>query len=719
MVWDKGALVNNLSKVSNSFLVQSILGSVMVALPLVVVPITEQFVVHSKIALFLMATVAVMVLYIVHSLKKSVIPFTLSPLTFPVLGFGIATLSSSLFTNSYPVEHLFGLGGLYIACTLFILFGASQVKTIILAHPLNIMLGVNAGLLGTSLLQLVGFGPARLLNYFLPLPLGVNSLAFNLAGSPLIALQLAIVGLVGVAAAYWLKEYKLGAFQYVGIALTVGSLLLHGWALLPGKESTPLLLPLAANWSVAIDTLRTPKNALLGYGPQGFSTAYTLFKPEWMNGNSLWATPFAQGSNGILTLLVTTGLLGVISFVSIPVMLIRQYGHMLPRSKPIFWMTMSIFVLMCLVPANTVMFALLAVFLTAWIGSESKRFTQLEIHSIQIKKPTAQADETKAKSRIVVQAVCAVLAFGLLVSIYGYGRAFAAEVIFLQSTKAIQNEDLVGAYTLQQQAIKLNPFIDSYRRRYSATNITIAAALAEKTDITDEEASQFSALVQQSIREGRAATSLDQLDSTNWLHLGQTYRSLIGAAEGAEQWALTSYLNAAQLAPTDPSLRVEIGGILYAAKSYDDAVTFFQQAIALKPDYTNAYYNLANALVMSNKLEQARTAYQQTLLLLDASSDDYIKTSAELKALEEKITAQTATGDENSNVKPAAGGNQETALTNMDGMNSDQNQGQNQQSVLTNPGENPGPVISTENQLPLSETIQPNIESDPISPSAQ
>lgn len=685
----------------------------MIALPLIVAPLTEQFVVHSKIALFLIATVAIMVLYIANSLKKSTLQFTLSPLTFPVLGFGVAAVASSLFASTYPFEHLFGLGGLYIACTLFIIFGASQIKTIVLDHPLAILLGVNATLLASSLLQLVGYGPVRLVNYFLPVPLSTTSLTFNLAGSPLIALQLAVIGLVGVAAAVYYKQYKLGAVQYLGIALTIASLGLHTWALLPGKESTPILLPIAANWSVAVDTLRTPKTALIGYGPQGFSLAYSLFKPEWMNGNSLWATPFAQGSNGVLTLLVTIGLLGVTTFLSIPVLLIRQYAHTLPRTKPIFWMILSIFVLMFVVPANTVLFGLLAVLLTAWIGSESKRFAQLEIQSIQVKK----ADEIEtgentiqtktgshAKSRIVVQATCAVIAFGLVVATYGYGRAFAAEMVFLQSAKAIQNENLVEAYTLQQQAIRLNPFIDSYRRRYSATNITIAAALAEKADITDEEASQFAALVQQAIREGRAATAINQLNSTNWLQLAQTYRSLIGAAEGAEQWALTSYLNAAQLAPSDPALRVEIGGILYAAKSYDDAAQFFQQAIALKPDYANAYYNLANAFAMANKLEQARTAYQQTLLLLDANTQDYITTSTELKALEDKI--EEGKNDANS----AQNTPDTTPAPTQSPIETTTSPLLNQPSLLTQPGEGILPSISSDAKLPLDD---PNTQDDP------
>lgn len=689
----------------------------MIALPLVVLPLTEQFVVHSKIALFLLATLAVMVLYIFNSLKKATLQFTLSPLTFPVLGFGIAAGASSLFASTYPFEHLFGLGGLYIACTLFIIFGASQIKTIVLDHPLAILLGVNATLLATSLLQLLGYGPARLINYFLPVPLSTTSLAFNLAGSPLIALQLAIVGLVGVATAVYYKQYKLGAIQYVGIALTIASLGLHAWALLPGKESTPILLPIAANWSVAVDTLRTPKTALIGYGPQGFSLAYSLFKPEWMNGNSLWATPFAQGSNGVLTLLVTIGLLGVTTFLSIPVLLIRQYAHTLPRTKPLFWMSMSIFVLMFLVPANTVLFGLLAVLLTAWIGSESKRFAQLEIQSIQVKKAGEQSTEartgqekteTQAKSRIIVQAVCAILAFGLLVAMYGYGRAFAAEMIFLQSAKAIQNENLVEAYTLQQRAIGLNPFIDSYRRRYSATNITIAAALAEKADITDEEASQFAALVQQAIREGRAATAINQLNSTNWLQLAQTYRSLIGAAEGAEQWALTSYLNAAQLAPSDPALRVEIGGILYAAESYDDAAQFFQQAIALKPDYANAYYNLANAFAMANKLEQARTAYQQTLLLLDANTQDYITTSNELKALEDKIEEGKNDANSAQNTPPSTPSPIESPATTTLLPGTVPSSQQNQPSLLTQPGESILPSISAETKVQLDEPITQN-----------
>jgi tetratricopeptide (TPR) repeat protein len=56
-------------------------------------------------------------------------------------------------------------------------------------------------------------------------------------------------------------------------------------------------------------------------------------------------------------------------------------------------------------------------------------------------------------------------------------------------------------------------------------------------------------------------------------------------------------------------LRVEAGGIYYANGDYLSAANLFRQAANLKPDYANAHYNLAKALLM---LQNYTLALQET-----------------------------------------------------------------------------------------------------------
>lgn len=631
------------------------LGSIFL-LPLLILPFTEQFVIQSKIGVLFVTALVMMGLYIINTLRTRVISMTISPLSGPIFLFGIFVAASTFLTGDYPVEHLLGMGGIYLALVLMVLFGGSVLKMENASQKvISTLLGVNVVLAITSALQLVGFGPNALLNAMLDLNLP-NTLLFNLSGSSLVATQLGVITMIGVGAGVMSKQLRLGLIHKLAVLVTVAGIALHSWSLLPGQDSSPVFLPWSASWSMSLDTLRTPRTALVGFGPQAFGNAYNILRPQFMNNTEVWDIPFVQGSNALFSLMVTTGVLGLAAFVALILTLYRQRTKVSEAVKPIHWMILSIIVLFLILPLNVVMLGLLGLLMMVWVGSQTERFSQFEFHGVNFKSATHQAmlgglGETPRSSGVkqnqtvvlVIAAVLAVIVGGIS---YGYGRAYAAEMASFAATRAAAQDDAVAVYELQQRAIVLNPYLDVFRRRYSITNLAIAAALSERADLTDAEAQQISALLEQAIREGRAAVALDELDVANWINLGQIYRSLIGVADDADQWAVTSYLTAIQLAPTDPGLRIELGGIFYAAEAYAEAAQFFEQAINLKPDLPNGYYNLANAYRMLERPDLASIAFQQTLLLLEPDSEDYLQASSELREVEEELERLRETNPE-------------------------------------------------------------------------
>ena len=48
-----------------------------------------------------------------------------------------------------------------------------------------------------------------------------------------------------------------------------------------------------------------------------------------------------------------------------------------------------------------------------------------------------------------------------------------------------------------------------------------------------------------------------------------------------------------------------MGNILIAKGELEEAVISFKRAISIKPDYTDAYYNMGNALKEQGKPEEA------------------------------------------------------------------------------------------------------------------
>ena len=89
-------------------------------------------------------------------------------------------------------------------------------------------------------------------------------------------------------------------------------------------------------------------------------------------------------------------------------------------------------------------------------------------------------------------------------------------------------------------------------------------------------------------------------------------------------------------------MRVQLGGLYYSLKQYDQAIDRFREAIELKPDYANGYYNLSYAYRDSGKTLEAYQAMQQVVALVPADSDDAVKAQDELNQLKSQLPA-TAT----------------------------------------------------------------------------
>jgi len=150
-----------------------------------------------------------------------------------------------------------------------------------------------------------------------------------------------------------------------------------------------------------------------------------------------------------------------------------------------------------------------------------------------------------------------------------------------------------------------------------------------------------SQLIQQSIREGKIAIQLDPGDVRNWEQLAVIYRALINVADGSKDWTITAYSEAIRRDPINPLLRLDLGGVFYSLKDWDNAIRTFQTAVSLKPDYANAYYNLALALEQAGKLTDAAKAMQAAVQNLDAKSPDYEAAVAKFEELAKKAKEES------------------------------------------------------------------------------
>ena len=265
----------------------------------------------------------------------------------------------------------------------------------------------------------------------------------------------------------------------------------------------------------------------------------------------------------------------------------------------------------------------------------------------------------------------------------------------LALTQASKNGTLTYQYL--QKAEQINPEIDLYRVDMAQTNFALANALAiqkgpsqanPQGSLTDSDKKTIQTLLSQSINEGRVSVVLSPRSSRNWEVLASIYKNITGVAQNALAFSLDAYSGAIQRDPLNPALRLSVGGIYYSAKNYDLATRFFTDAINLKTDYANAYYNLSLAFKDKGDLQNAALVANQLIILLQKNNPN----SADLKAVQKyfnDLKDQIATNTKAQADQTAA---TQTALQNPN------IQGVNVPSLQNTPKvKNPAPVKSNPN----------------------
>ena len=608
-------------------------------LGLLVAPLTLDFVGLSKVYIALFLAVVVLFLYGLQVVISRKLEWVRSSLTWPLATFGLVVALSTFLTTSYPVEGLLGMGGIYLGFVVVALVGGALLPKRSHYDQVLWSLMILAALLTfSSLASFFGFGPEVVLNHFFQLNLPTKSLAFNLAGSPLVALQLVLFGLAAALIKFGRslaeKKSQTTAFSAMFLVTLILGLGLYVWALLPGKETSFVVQPVMAGWSVALDVMRVPKSALLGVGPEGYINAYQRFKPLWMNGQPQWATVYVQSTMPFFTILTNFGLLGVAAWLVLLVKGVKLALKPKAGSRELAWLVGLGFFLMFFFPLNAVILMLVALLVALFTASQRSAANTLVVEPLIVFSKDQRFLSKKGWPKMVVGLGVMVFA-GVL--FYLLSRSYLAFYSAYQSQKAAVANDGVKAYQAAVKAVKLNPYLDVFRRQLALLDVTLASSLANKADLTDEDQQQIAQLLQEAANEAKAAGVLDPVDWRNWQTLAQVYQSMVGVAKDADQWAVQAYIQAIRNNPLDPGLRIALGGIFFAQKDYIQAANVFQQAVSVKPNYPNSYYNLANALKEAGQFEQAKQAYETLLKLLKPETEDYIKASKELKEIEAKL----------------------------------------------------------------------------------
>lgn len=552
-------------------------------------------------------------------------------------------------------------------------------------------------------------------NKYLPVPLAISLTILYGVTIALIGNVTSIVALlIAFALCFFLSKpqqvkktlaYFLIPFAAIGLVVILAYLPFGGNALQQLESNFPkeIQLPFVVSWKVSVSAFRD--SPFIGTGPSSYLFNFTTYKPVEFNTLNFWSFSFDTAYNEFLQVLGTLGILGFLSLLYFCiVILVNSWKNITVQAQEAYEdnthvllpaMATSGFLSLVLfsIHATTLVSIVTTLFVVAVLMMAQKRIrARVTELSLGIKASTADNKQFDLFP-IIIFIVYVIAAVPVL---YKTATMVAADYYH---RKALVTANTNGALTYQylQKAETLNPNADLYRVDMEQTNFALANAIAAKAvpdkngnvTLSAQDRQTIQTLLSQAINEGRASIILSPRAARNWEVLASIYQNISGVAQNALLFSLSAYGQAIRLDPLNPTLRLSIGGIYYTAKNYDLAIRFFTDAANLKPDYANAYYNLAIAYRDKGDLQDALVVANQavTLLQSDKTSISYQTATKLLSDLKAQLSGKPAPQQAAAPTPTPTGG----ALQNLQNQNVNVNGLKNAPSVTPVPTVKPNP----------------------------
>lgn len=661
-------------------------------IPIFFLPLTTEFFEFNKLTLVIISTILMAVLWAVKMLINREVKITKSPLDLSILALVVTTLLATIF-SLHKTSSIFGVQGRWFPS----LFGTLVLALFYYITTENItskktvkttMYGLLLGISISTLVAIFGYYGVKLGQApFLQVT------GFTLTGSITTTAILASVGAV-LALTGITSEINLGAKLFLMQAVLLnffGAIILGSTAswivlgagllafaffvdtkkLVENKTSflivtgavlaiviamvTPTTRDVITNENYPSEIHLSPRESwivvssimrdfpILGTGPSTFGLNYTRYKPASINSKNYWNVRFNTPYSQAFSIIGSLGILGIVVGISLVVKIANLTLDAKREAKDRYLSSLLAVGVVSLVTSlfvttATVTTAFLLVLMVTLLVVQGKiehrsgvESNSLKLSSLSTSSNTSLVDTEKE----VFQYIMAVPLFALagVASFYTF-KQYAGEYFMRGAVKAAAANNGSLTYQLQQKAINANPGRSSYHNSYANTSLALANSISSREELSDDEKTTVQNLISQAIRSTKVSTEIvNPLKAGSWEIRATTYSALSGVAEDADGWATSAYTQAIQLDPTNPRLRMALGGIHYKNEDYLSAANQFNLATSLKADYANAHYNLAQALKQLENYKQALTELRIVQRLVDKDSPDYEAISKELEAL--------------------------------------------------------------------------------------
>lgn len=383
---------------------------------------------------------------------------------------------------------------------------------------------------------------------------------------------------------------------------------------------------LRASWNISREALAN--RPLLGSGPGTFLYDYTQFRSKDLNATDFWSVQFDRSSSRFLTLLATTGILGLATLLIMLLYLAARTKMKLWRGHDDWLVTLAVFAGWSALFVGKMFYSTnMTLEFAFWMLTAMLVALQWNVWS------EARFDQSP-RAALGLSFLFIVAVIFSVSGLYLEGQRLVAEAHYAKglTTDVSNPENVDKAVKELVRAGQLNGQNDQYFRALSQAFAVQANVEASKAgnQPTDEQSQKIALLAANAVNAGKHATDLAPDNVKNWESLAALYRDLGPSVPGATDAALEAYKKAASLDPSNPTYPTELGKVYLALadgaqasigkdtkeedkakaqKAVEDNLTKSREqldaAVALKQDYAPAHYWIAVILARQGKTSEA------------------------------------------------------------------------------------------------------------------
>ncbi|MBI2023907.1 tetratricopeptide repeat protein [Candidatus Giovannonibacteria bacterium] len=355
-------------------------------------------------------------------------------------------------------------------------------------------------------------------------------------------------------------------------------------------------------------------NAAFGYGPNTFTYAWFNFRPSDILSTPFWQTRFNAGFGFIPTLLVTSGLIGLLALLAFLGMFLYYGFKSLIKSS-----AASSFLILATFGGALYLW----IFSFIYPGSFSLIFPMFLLTGLFVglamEKGVIEEYEIFIFERSgagFIGALVLILLIVLGASWFSImAQKYYAAILFGEGNKALAAGNLEKTEDLYRRALKFDKR-DAYLRSFTDLGMLKLQQIVGSGGNPDEIRIKFQNALTQTIQNADEAVKLNPADGLNWINLGRVFESVMPfQIQGVVERAQDSYVKAAEKSPTSPDVFLASARVEILKNDLPRARDFLKKAIGLKNDYAQAHFLLAQLEATTGNIDLAIKSAETTAFL--------------------------------------------------------------------------------------------------------